>query len=289
MVIVRSILFNILFYLNLVVLLLVALITLVLPRRAVLKMAELWGRVSVWLLRVVCGTRVEFRGLENLPKGALIVAAKHQSTWETFALLRLFDDFTFIVKRELMWIPIFGWCMWKGGMIPVDRGAGSQALTDMTARAKKEIRSGRQLIIFPEGTRRAARRRAALQVRRRPSLRRGRRALRSGRAELRPVLAAPRVPPAARHDRRRVPAADPAGTRQGRVLRSACRATSRRRRRGCSRKGEAELESLGLRAAHRDANSVPRVVVPGNSPELGISKLKKENHGPECSSRNEHG
>ena len=154
MVIVRSILFNILFYLNLVVLLFVALITLALPRRAVLKMAELWGRVSVWLLRVVCGTKVELRGLENLPKGALIVAAKHQSAWETFALLKLFDDFTFIVKRELMWIPIFGWCMWKGGMVPVDRGAGSQALNDMTARAQKEIRSGRQLIIFPEGTRR---------------------------------------------------------------------------------------------------------------------------------------
>jgi 1-acyl-sn-glycerol-3-phosphate acyltransferase len=153
-VIVRSILFNILFYLNLVVLLVVALITLALPRRAVLKMAELWGRVSVWLLRAVCGTKVELRGLENLPDGALIVAAKHQSTWETFALLRLFDDFTFIVKRELMWIPIFGWCMWKGGMIPVDRGAGSQALIDMTVRAQKEIRSGRQLIIFPEGTRR---------------------------------------------------------------------------------------------------------------------------------------
>lgn len=154
MLIARSILFNILFYLNLVVLLVVALITLALPRRAVLKMAELWGRVSVWLLRVVCGTKVELRGLENLPDGALIIAAKHQSTWETFALLRLFDDFTFIVKRELMWIPIFGWCMWKGGMIPVDRGAGSQALTNMTTRAKKEIRGGRQLIIFPEGTRR---------------------------------------------------------------------------------------------------------------------------------------
>jgi 1-acyl-sn-glycerol-3-phosphate acyltransferase len=154
-IIVRSILFNLLFYLNLVMLLFVALITLVLPRRAVLKMAETWGRLSVWLLRVVCGTRMELRGLHNLPEGPLIVAAKHQSTWETFALLKLFDDFTFIVKRELMWIPIFGWCMWKGGMIPVDRGAGSQALNDMTARAKAEIGNGRQLIIFPEGTRRA--------------------------------------------------------------------------------------------------------------------------------------
>jgi 1-acyl-sn-glycerol-3-phosphate acyltransferase len=153
-VILRSILFNILFYMNLIALLVVALITLVLPRRAVLRMAELWGRVSVWLLRIVCGTKVELRGLGNLRSGALIVASKHQSTWETFALLRLFDDFTFIVKRELMWLPIFGWCMWKGGMIPVDRGARAQALNDMTERAKAEIGRGRQLIIFPEGTRR---------------------------------------------------------------------------------------------------------------------------------------
>jgi 1-acyl-sn-glycerol-3-phosphate acyltransferase len=154
--IVRSILYNLAFYLNLGVLLLGALVTIVLPRRAVLQMATLWGRSSVWLLRVICGTRVEYRGLEKLPKGPLIVAAKHQSTWETFALLWLFDDFTFIVKRELMWIPIFGWCMWKGGMVPVDRGAGSQALAAMTLHARDKVRSGRQLIIFPEGTRRPA-------------------------------------------------------------------------------------------------------------------------------------
>jgi 1-acyl-sn-glycerol-3-phosphate acyltransferase len=154
-VIVRSLLFNLVFYLNLGVLLLGAFLTLALPRRAVLGMAKLWGRTSVWLLRVICGTNVEFRGVEKLPKGPLIVAAKHQSTWETFALLWLFEDFTFIVKRELMWIPIFGWCMWRGGMVAVDRGAGSQALHAMTVRAIKEIRSGRQLVIFPEGTRRA--------------------------------------------------------------------------------------------------------------------------------------
>ena len=155
MLILRSLAFNLVFDLNLGVLLLGALLALALPRRAVLDLAKLWGRSSVWLLRVVCGTEVEFRGLDKLPKGPLIVAAKHQSTWETFALLRLFDDFTFIVKRELMWIPIFGWCMAKGRMIAVDRGGGSQALGAMTRRASEEIRSGRQLIIFPEGTRRA--------------------------------------------------------------------------------------------------------------------------------------
>jgi len=154
-ILLRSIIYNILFYLNLVVLMLAAIVTLVLPRKAILYMATLWGRISVWLLEVVCHTRFELRGAEKLPKGAIIVAAKHQSTWETFALLYLFDDFTFIVKRELMWIPLFGWFMMKGRMVPVDRGAGAQALSAMINRAREEIRSGRQLVIFPEGTRRA--------------------------------------------------------------------------------------------------------------------------------------
>ena len=155
-VLVRSILFNLLFYLNLAVLLIAAIPTLLMPRGAIIEMAKLWGRTSLWLLRVVCGTTVEFRGLEKIPSGPLIVAAKHQSTWETFALLPLFEQPIFIVKRELMWIPLFGWFMWKGEMISVDRGSGSQALVAMTVRARETIRSGRQLFIFPEGTRRPA-------------------------------------------------------------------------------------------------------------------------------------
>ena len=156
MLIFRSILFNLLFYLNLCALLVLALPTLLMPRHAILGMAKLWGRSSLWLLRVICDLNVEFRGLEKIPRGPLIVAAKHHSTWETFALLSLFADPTFIIKRELMWIPLFGWFAWKGGMIPVRRGAGSAALADMAVLARSEIRRGRQLIIFPEGTRRAA-------------------------------------------------------------------------------------------------------------------------------------
>jgi 1-acyl-sn-glycerol-3-phosphate acyltransferase len=154
-IVVRSVVFNLLFYANLIVLMAIALPTLLLPRRAILEMAKLWGRSSVWLLRVVCGTRVEFRGVEKIPAGPLIVAAKHQSAWETFALLSLFDDPTFILKRELMWLPLFGWFAAKARMVPVDRGAGSQALNAMTRRAREEILGGRQLFIFPEGTRRA--------------------------------------------------------------------------------------------------------------------------------------
>ena len=155
MLIVRSIIFNLLFYLNLSTLLLLAVPTLIMPQRAILWMAKTWGRTSLWLLRVICGLKVEFRGLEKITAGPLIVAAKHQSTWETFVLVTLFDHPTFIVKRELMWLPLFGWFMWKGGMIPVNRGAGAPVLAEMAKRAGNEIRGGRQLVIFPEGTRRA--------------------------------------------------------------------------------------------------------------------------------------
>src|SRR4029077_5868816 len=80
----------------------------------------------------------------------------HQSAWETFALLPLFDNPLFIVKRELEWIPIFGWLMIRASMVPVDSSGGPQALASMTARARDEIAADRQLIIFPEGTRRPA-------------------------------------------------------------------------------------------------------------------------------------
>ncbi len=153
---VRSIAFNVLFYVNTIFWLIVALPTYLMPYWAIVEVAKAWGRVNLALLRWVVGIRIEVRGAEKIPKGGLIVAAKHQSAWETFALLPLFENPLFIVKRELQWIPIFGWFMTKGRMVPVNRGAGAQALRDMTARARTEIGCGRQLIIFPEGTRRPA-------------------------------------------------------------------------------------------------------------------------------------
>ncbi len=156
LIVIRSIVFNVLFYANTVFWLMVALPTAFMPYRAVIWVAKTWGRVNLVLLRVVAGIDCEVRGREKIPKGPLIVASKHQSAWETFALLPLFDNPLFIVKRELMWIPIFGWLMFKGRMVSVDRGAGSQALAAMTERARIELGAGRQLIIFPEGTRRPA-------------------------------------------------------------------------------------------------------------------------------------
>ena len=150
----RSIVFNALFYLNTLVWLIVALPTFFMPYRAIIAVAKAWARTNLTLLHAVAGIDYEIRGLEKLPKGPLIIAAKHQSAWETFALLPLFNSPTFIMKRELQWIPIFGWLTIKGRMVPVDRGAGSAALAKMAERARVELADNRQLIIFPEGTRR---------------------------------------------------------------------------------------------------------------------------------------
>ena len=156
MITIRSLLFNLLFYLNLAILLIAAIPTLLMPRRGILAMARLWARTTLWMLRSICGIDVEWRGLEKIPRGGILVAAKHQSTWETFALLTLFPDPAYIIKRELLWVPFFGWYARHGGMIPVDRGGGKAALSSMADGARRALGEGRQIIIFPEGTRRPA-------------------------------------------------------------------------------------------------------------------------------------
>jgi 1-acyl-sn-glycerol-3-phosphate acyltransferase len=152
-VLARSILFSILFYANLLAHGIVALPSLVLPYPVTRVFIRSCARSSLWLLWIVCGTGVEWRGLEKIPSGACILACKHQSLWETFALLLVPPDPIFILKRELMWIPLLGWYIWKAGMIAIDRSSGL-ALGRMTARAQQELKRSRQLIIFPEGTRR---------------------------------------------------------------------------------------------------------------------------------------
>ena len=152
----RSVAFNALFYVNTLIYLIAALPTFFMPYRAILAVATSWGRTNLVLLRVVAGIDYEIRGRDKLPKGPIIVAAKHQSAWETFSLLPLFDNPVFILKRELQWIPIFGWLTIKGRMVPVDRGGGAHALSAMIERARIELALSRQLIIFPEGTRRPA-------------------------------------------------------------------------------------------------------------------------------------
>ncbi len=150
----RSLVFNALFYLVLAVHLVAAIPTLAMPRAAILALARHWARVNLALLRAICGITVDWRGREKIPPGAILVAAKHQSAWETFALLTLFAEPTFILKRELLWIPFYGWYARHAGMIPVERGGGKPVLVAMAAHARAALAQGRQIVVFPEGTRR---------------------------------------------------------------------------------------------------------------------------------------
>ena len=120
-------------------------------------MAKTWGaHQPLAAARDLRHPSTRCRGLEKLPAGGYLVAAKHQSTWETFALLPLFDDSDLHHQARAEWIPLFGWFTIKADMIPIDRGAGAQAIPKMLAHARQALRDGRQIIIFPEGTRRAA-------------------------------------------------------------------------------------------------------------------------------------
>jgi 1-acyl-sn-glycerol-3-phosphate acyltransferase len=155
MIFIRSALFNFLFYATMIVLMIVGLPALLFGRKAILALARTWSRFSLWLLKVVCGTSAEFRGLENIPKGACIIAPKHQSFWETFALILYFDDFAYVLKRELTFIPVFGWYLQRAGQIAINRATARTALRQLVVKAKVLFAEGRQLFLFPEGTRRA--------------------------------------------------------------------------------------------------------------------------------------
>ncbi|MEJ1160323.1 lysophospholipid acyltransferase family protein [Prosthecomicrobium sp. N25] len=154
MLILRSLAFNVAFYANMILWMVAIAPALLMPRPVLWWLVRHWSRLNVWLLEHVAGTKVEVRGLDRLPPGGCIVASKHQSTFETLCLFDLFHEPAFILKRELMWIPLFGWFAARTGMIPVDRNKGREALRDMTRRALVEMQHGRSILIYPEGTRR---------------------------------------------------------------------------------------------------------------------------------------
>lgn len=113
-----------------------------------------WGRTNLWLQKVICGLGVEIEGLEHLENGPCIVMAKHQSTWETIALRGLLPPRqSWVLKRELMWVPVFGWAMAVMHPIPIDRSAGRKAARQVIDLGIQALRAGRWVVIFPEGTR----------------------------------------------------------------------------------------------------------------------------------------
>ncbi|MER8411974.1 MULTISPECIES: 1-acyl-sn-glycerol-3-phosphate acyltransferase [unclassified Mesorhizobium] len=153
----RSLTFNFVFYVNLIVqMILWTPYYFLSPRHRAWFVPKFWSRTSMWLYDKIAGTKNEITGRENLPEGSFILAPKHQSFWDAIAFFPFLHDPLYILKRELTWIPFFGWYIMKMRMIPVHRGSRSKALKAVVAATKEEMaRNPRQLIIYPEGTRRA--------------------------------------------------------------------------------------------------------------------------------------
>lgn len=120
------------------------------------RIATSWGRVNIWLQRIVCGLRVNIEGLENLPAERAIIMSKHQSTWETIALRGILAPHqSWVLKKELLSIPIFGWGLRLAKSIAIDRKAGRRAVIQVVREGIERLEEGRLVIVFPEGTRTA--------------------------------------------------------------------------------------------------------------------------------------
>ncbi|WP_372621226.1 lysophospholipid acyltransferase family protein [Falsiroseomonas sp.] len=155
MTLLRSLLFNAAFFVLTALLALFALPLLAAPRSAMLWLGRTWSWMVAALLRVICGVRVELRGMETIPPGACVIVAKHQSAFDTVIWLGLLPRPAYVLKKELLSIPLYGWHARRMGMIPVDRAGGGPALRAMLRAAKVALDDGRQVVIFPEGTRTA--------------------------------------------------------------------------------------------------------------------------------------
>ena len=156
MILLRSFLFAIVFYAWSVACAIAMVPMLAAPRSWLLAGMRFWSRSLNVLLKVICGIRVEIRGQEHVPSADALIASKHQTMFDVFVQFGVLKGSLFVFKKELLIIPIFGWIALKIGSIVVDRQGQATALRDMVRRAQEQFRLGdRQLVIFPEGTRKA--------------------------------------------------------------------------------------------------------------------------------------
>jgi 1-acyl-sn-glycerol-3-phosphate acyltransferase len=149
----RSLLFIVWFYVVSAVLAIAYVALWPFGRHAMLEGLRVWTRLVNWGLKVFAGVRIELRGREYMPTGRALVAAKHQGMFDTIGPFSFLPDACFVLKKELLAIPFYGWHAQRAGMIPLDREAGSKALKDMLRAARERLKEPRQVVIFPEGTR----------------------------------------------------------------------------------------------------------------------------------------
>jgi len=154
MLFIRSLLFALALLIITPVWAVVCLIAMFLPYNQRFYVASRWNVTTIWLAKVLCGIRYEIKGHEKLPKGSAILLAKHQSAWETIFLApHMPRPLVFILKKELLYIPFFGWVLGLMRMIPIDRQQSTRALRKIMQEGKKRLKEGLWIILFPEGTR----------------------------------------------------------------------------------------------------------------------------------------
>ena len=150
---IRSTVFWILFLPVTIVLALLLILVFFFPLSTRIGVIKIWIEISLFVLRCTCGLSYEVEGLENIPQQGFIVMSKHSSTWETIALQRFFRPMVWVVKRELTWIPIFGWALKAVDAIALNRGTGRKAIQQLVEQSGERMAQGRILMLFPEGTR----------------------------------------------------------------------------------------------------------------------------------------
>ena len=155
MTILRSLLFNAFFLGGTAVVVLLGVPLLAFPPRVLTGFIRFWACMMIGALRVICGIRLEVMGMENLPPGGSIIAAKHQSAFDTMVWLKLVPNSVYVLKKELLDIPFWGWLARHCGHLSVDRQAGAAALRTLVRETKARLAEGRPVVIFPEGTRTA--------------------------------------------------------------------------------------------------------------------------------------
>lgn len=151
MTILRSALFFLWFAITSAIIAIGGVWVLLLPRRATEILSKTWSRVTLFGLKYIAGLSYEVRG--PIPRGAVLIASKHMSMWDTVMLYLLLDDAVAVVKRSLLMVPFYGWYLWKADVIAIDREAKASALKQMVAEAKARHAENRPIFIFPEGTR----------------------------------------------------------------------------------------------------------------------------------------
>ena len=151
----RSLLFTLWLYLSMPIFAVGLSPALLMPHPIAMGVIKGWAHFVLFGLRWIAGVKVEFRGLQHVPKGPALIAPKHQGMLDIIVPFVLLDDPCMVMKKELMPLPFFGWFAWKTKMIPVDRQAHAKALKDMVRHARARLAENRQIVIFPEGTRSA--------------------------------------------------------------------------------------------------------------------------------------